>query len=161
MTKKAKIWLFTILAPVILIYFFSPPRNLIIQINAKPQGVEEFYVEITSSKANFHGTTVKNVAKQLVPSNQKINIPLDRNKTLWFGRLMVSVYHPEYYQEMVSASNNYMLPSATLSPTTWMKILSSEEKLLSQQVYRSGVLSYQDIPMSHINYHLWFIKKYD
>lgn len=159
MTKKTKIWLFVLLTPIALLYFFSPPSNLNIQINAKPQGVQKFYVEIKSSRPNLHGTTIKYIAKQLVPANQKTKILLDRKKILWFGRLTARIYHPEYYQEVYSASNNYFLPTAIFFPTTWQSILSTDEKLVSQQVYYPDVLAYHDLPMSHLNYHLWFVKE--
>lgn len=159
MSRKNKIWLFILLTPVVLLYFFSPPRNLTIQIDAKPQGVQEFYVEITSARNNLHGMTVKSIAKSLVPANKKTKVSLNRKKILWFGRVTARIYHPEYFRETGNTSNNYLLPSAVFSPTTWQNILSTEEKLVNQQVYRADVLAYRDLPMSHLNYHLWFVNE--
>ncbi|MDH3609704.1 MAG: hypothetical protein OEQ24_10750 [Gammaproteobacteria bacterium] len=116
MTKKAKIWILILLTFIALLYFFSPPRNFIIQIDAKPLGVEEFYVEITSSRASFHGRKVKNVAKQLVPSNQKTNILLNRKKILWLGNLAAKIHHPEYFWEAEGVNNNYFLPKLKITP---------------------------------------------
>ncbi len=159
MTKKAKIWLFVLLTPVALLYFFSPPRDFTIDIDAKPQGVQDFYVDITCARPNLHGTTVKHVAKQLVPANQKTKVLLNRKKILWFGRLTARIYHPEYYRDVSSASNRYFLPTAIFSPITWKEILLSNEQLVDQQVYRPDVLAFRDLPMSHLNYHLWFVKE--
>ena len=154
MNKKTKIWLFVLFAPVALIYILSPPRNLTIRINAIPQGVQEFRVRTVSSKPGFHGREFKTLDTHLIPANQNTTIPLNRDKILWFGSIYVYISHPEYFKESGETNNKYFLPSATFSPTTWQNIILSEEKLVSQQVYRPYVLAYRDLPMSHLNYHL-------
>lgn len=159
MNKKTTIWFFALILITSLLYILSPPKKVTIEINAAPQGVQEFFVEVTSSKPNLHGTTVKNVFKGLVPVNQKVSVPLDQNKTLWFGKIYARAYHPEYYQESAIVSNNYIFITASFSPTTWEKILTSEEKQVSQQNYRPNVLAYRDLPFSHLNHHLWFTKE--
>ena len=150
---------FFLLTLIALLYFFSPPRIFTIQIDAHPQGVQNFYVEIISSRANLHGTTINYIAKQLVSVNQKTIFSLNRKIILWFGRLTAHIYHPKYYYEGNSSNNNYFLPSATFSPITWQSILSTNGKLVSQQVYYPDALAYRDLPISHLNYHLWFVKE--
>lgn len=162
MAKKAKIWLLALLTTIILAYYFSPPRNLIIQIDAKPQGVEEFYVEITSSRANFHGTTTKNVAKQLVPANQKTSILLNQKKILWFGNLTAKIHHPEYFWEVKRANNNYILPTLKITPIAWADALANSPRWEIQSPsyenrtdqYVAASLSHRVINMSHVHFHL-------
>ena len=163
MKRKTKITIVStiiLLTPITLIYFFSPPRNLTIEIIAEPQGVQEFYVKTTSARNNLHGMDVKNVDARLVPINKKITIPLNRDKTLWFGRLSVNIHHPEYFSEGESADNSYAFPSMQLTPTAWVKILSSDEAIIDQQVYRPNGLSYRDLPMESQVYHLWIANNY-
>jgi hypothetical protein len=159
MSIKPKIWLLLLLLSIALTYILSPPRKATIQINAAPEGIQEFYIEVTSSKPNLHGTTVKNVYKGLIPVNQKITVPLNQEKTLWFGNIHARAFHPEYYQESADVNNSYIFITATFLPTTWKKILASEEKLVTQQVYRPDTPAYRDLPISHLNYHLWFVKE--
>ncbi|MFK7815639.1 MAG: hypothetical protein AB8B92_04825 [Gammaproteobacteria bacterium] len=162
MAKKAKIWLLIILATIILAYYLSPPRNLTIQIDAKPQGVEEFYVEITSSRANLHGSTVKRVAKQLVPANQKTNIFLNQKNILWFGKLAAKIHHPEYFWKVEGANNNYFLPKLKMTPIAWADALANSPRWEIQtpsyenrtDQYIAASHTHRIINMSHVHYHL-------
>jgi len=158
-TRKTKIWLFVLLTPITLIYFFSPPRDLTIEIIAEPQGVQEFYVEITSARNNFHGMDVNNVDARLVPINKKTTIPLNRDKTLWFGRLGVNIFHPEYFIEGES-TDDYVFPSVRLTSTAWVEILSSDEAVIDQQVYSPFGLSYRNLRVEILTYNLWFANNY-
>lgn len=157
MSKKTKIGLLSLLILIALYYIFSPPKNLSIQINASPEGAQEFYVRTVSSRPGLHGRDFKNLGIHLIPANQNISIPLNQDKILWFGRIFLYIYHPEYFNNNAETNNRFILPSATFSPTTWQNIISSEEKVVSQQVYRPDALAYRDIPISHLNYHLYYV----
>ncbi len=159
MSKKTKIWALLLITTALSTYLISPPRNVTIKINANPVGVQKFYLEIHSSRPNWHGSTVKKVFQGPVKINQKVTVSLDQQKILWFGRISASIHHPEYYQEMTSTNNSYIFPNIVVSPTAWSELLASNEKLIAQQVYQPDVLAYRDIPMSQLNYHLWFVKE--
>ena len=159
MNKISRIGLLTLFFLVALTLILLPPREITIEINATPLGIQEFYVEVRTSRNNLHGSTVKTLFKGLVPVKQKVNVSLKPKNLLWFGKIHAYAYHPEYYQESTSANNSYIFTSVTLSPTTWKNIISSEEKLVSQQVYRPNVLAFQDLPLTHLSYHSWFINE--
>ena len=149
-TKKPKLWPFILLLPIAALYFYSPPGNLTIEINADPQGVQEFYVRTTSSRSNFHGRTVKNIDARLVQINQKITIPLNRHKTLWFGRLVVDIYHPEYFSETKGVDNDYISPGVQLTPTAWEDVIKKPPRWETQAPsYELASSQYRDDSISH------------
>ena len=162
MNKKTTIGLFVLLTPIALLYYFSPPRHFVIHIDAKPRGVEEFYVEITSSRANFHGRTVKYVAKQVVPPNQKTAILLNRKKLLWFGNVSAKIHHPEYFWETEGPNNNYFLPKLKITPIAWTDVLANSPRWELEYAsyenrtdqYLAAKLTHRIINMSDVHFHI-------
>ena len=115
MTKKKNIWIWIIVLvkPAILIYIVSPPHNLTIEINASPQGVQEFYIITLSDKFGLiHAAGSTHVDKRLVSVNQKIKIPLDRSKMNWLNPIYVKLCHPEYFWDIKETNNRYLSPKA-------------------------------------------------
>ena len=150
------------------IYIVSPPHSLTIRISAEPQGIQEFYVVTRSSVPGFHGRNVSTIDKRMVPANRKTKIPLNF-QTHWFGLISTTMYHPEYFSESQSATNNYVLPETNYTPAAWKDALSNRPRWVIQSISMSQSPesyeaekkrlgdefdSHQAIHMSHVHFHI-------
>lgn len=168
MSKSKKIPLFIIVLIIASIYIVSPPLSLTIEIIAKPQGIQEFYVVTKSSVPGFHGRDVKTIDKRMVLANKKTKIPLSL-QTHWFGLITTTIYHPEYFWELEETSNRFFMPKVQLNPTAWIDAFSKSPRWVTQapsmnqpsekyhaemKIWGAGIDSHQIIHMSHVHFHI-------
>lgn len=129
MSKTEKIWIFVFISIIALIYFFSPPLYLTIELTAKPQGVQEFYVVTSSRKFGLiHSGGSTRVDQRMIPVNQKVRIPLLRSKMNWFNPISVNFHHPEYFWEIKRTNNRYFMPKVQATPIAWVDVLANSPR---------------------------------
>lgn len=145
-----------------LVYLISPARSYTLYIAAQPMGDQRFYVVTNSGRGSFHGRDVNRVDERFVLADRETRILLDPAQIQWFGSLSVTVYHPEYFYEIVEVEGGLFSRSATIEPISWSKALSQSPgwALASppmgerNDAFLSARKAHRLILLSDVHYHL-------
>ena len=107
--------------------------NVRFQIKTSSQEAELFLINVRISHYTFHGTTGKNIATKIFPSNQSHLIRISFTNPILYNNVYVNYYHPEYLHEVKTSKK---IPSLfqTVSfpefqPQKYLDYIHSEDTL--------------------------------